>query len=98
MALNTKIPLAAHRKSLKQAFVMREIDKIVKDKEKRGIFPARATWRELRDIFQAEHWPILDELVELGRVTRQNTINYPTYTVDWPKVHADEAWANKVTR
>lgn len=98
MALNTKIPLAAYYKGLDQAFIMKAIDKIVEDKKKRGIFPARATWLELKGVLKAEHWPLLDELVELGRVTRQESINYTTYAVDWKKVHADEAWLKKHTR
>ena len=98
MALNTKIPLAAYYKGLDQSFIMKAIDKIVEEKKKSGIFPARATWLELKKVLKPEHWPLLDELVELGRVTRQESINYPTYAVDWKRVHADEAWLKKMTR
>jgi hypothetical protein len=83
---------------MQRSFIYRAIDKIVSEKEKKGIHPARATWRELRDVLKEEHWPLLDELVELDRVKKYDSINYPTYEVNWRQIHADEAWLKRVIR
>lgn len=98
MTLNTRVPIEAYLKDRERSFIYRAIDGIVFEKRKKGIHPARATWRELRDILKEEHWPLLDELVELDRVKKFDSINYPTYEVNWPQIHADEAWLKRVIR
>ena len=81
--LFTRPSMEAHDRGIQEAFIRREIDKIVDRKKREGIHPARAKWRELRDVLKEEHWPLLEDMVRRGVITQQNTINYPTYAVDW---------------
>lgn len=75
-----------------EAYIRNTIDRICEDKKKAGKHPPRATWRELRDTFEDKHWPILEEMVQSGVITKQDAINFPTYAVDWRKYNEERAF------
>lgn len=92
ISLMTRHNLEAHAKEMQEAFIRRTIDGICERKEREKVFPPRAKWRELRDIFKEEHWPILDDMVRRGLIDKQTTINYPTYSVNWAKYNEERAF------
>lgn len=92
LSLMTRHNLEAHAIEMKEAFIRRTINDICERKEREKIFPARAKWRELRDVFSEEHWPILDDMVRRGLIDKQTTINYPTYSVNWAKYNEERAF------
>lgn len=92
LSLMTRHNLDAHAIEMKEAFIRNTINGICERKEREKIFPARAKWRELRDVFSEEHWPILNDMVRRGLITKQDTINYPTYSVNWAKYYEERAF------
>lgn len=90
--LMTRHNLTQHQVEMQEAFIRRTIDSIVERKKRDKVEPARAKWRELRDILKDEHWPILDDMVKRGLITREETINYPTYAVDWAAYNKERMW------
>lgn len=92
LSLMTRHNLDAHAIEMKEAFIRNTINGICERKEREKIFPPRAKWRELRDVFSEEHWPILDDMVRRGLIDEQPTINYPTYSVNWAKYNEERAF------
>lgn len=82
----------------KEAFIRHAIDEIVERKKRENILPARAKWRELCDVLKEEHWPILDAMVKRGIIHRQETINYPTFVVDWEAYNKEEAYEKQMKK
>lgn len=60
------------------------IRSIVDRKNAEGIVPARATWQELRDVFDERHFEHLDFLIKRGVVKVTEALNYDTYEIDYP--------------
>lgn len=60
------------------------IHRIVERKKAQGIVPARATERELRDVFEERHFEHLEFLVSRGAAIKTRAINYDTYEIDYP--------------
>ena len=66
------------------------IRRICEKKRAEGRVPARATWRELRDIFTADEFKMLSWLIESKVIKVTEAINWNTYEVDEAELIAYE--------
>lgn len=87
----------AERKA-KEAFVRHAIDGIVERKKREKRLPARASWRELRDILQEEHWAHLEAMIKRGVVVEYRGIHYSTYEVNWAAYNDEEAFEKQMKK
>lgn len=58
------------------------IRRISERKQAEKIEPARATWRELRDVLSPGAWKELELLIRGGYIKVYEAINFDTYEVD----------------
>lgn len=70
--------------------VERAIRRIVDFRKEHKIVPARAPWRELRDVLTAEEWEKLHRMVKLGIVKEYRGLHYPSYEIDYTALRAFE--------
>lgn len=82
-----------------QDAIIKEIDRICRQKLQANIEPARATWRELREVLnEQEQREFLPNLVALNVIEKQRTIAGESYSVNWPranKLKADRSDRNQ---
>lgn len=68
--------------------VIREIEHICRVKKQKAIEPARATWRELREVLdEVEQIEYLPNLVALNVITKQRILSGESYAVNWQRVN-----------
>lgn len=66
------------------------IRRICEKKRAEGREPARATWRELRDLLTEDEFKMLDHLIKVGVVKVFPAVNWDTYEMDERKLIAYE--------
>lgn len=71
--------------------LVKKIEKIIAFKNEHRIVPARATWRELRDVLNQEEWEKLEALVPHGVFKKYDGIHYASYEIDYLKLRQ---WEN----
>lgn len=68
--------------------VIKEVEHICCQKRQANIEPARATWRELRDVLdEIEQKEYLPNLVALNVIERQRTLQGESYSVNWGRAN-----------
>lgn len=70
--------------------VEKAIRRIVDFRKEHKIVPARAPWRELKDVLTAEEWDKLERMVKLGIVKEYRGLHYPSYEIDYTALRAFE--------
>lgn len=79
-------PTRAHLIAMGQIYsVEKNIRCIIDKKRKNNIIPARATWRELRDVLTEGEWAKLESMVASGLIREYRGICYPSYEMDYAK-------------
>lgn len=81
--MTTKKTFAELKQDKLRSSVEREIRRIIDFRLAHKIVPARAPWRELRDVLNEEEMGKLQQLVELGAVKEYRGIHYPSYEIDY---------------
>lgn len=71
---NMRTPLQSREEAIRRIVDFRKEHKIV---------PARAPWRELREVLTPEEWIKLEQMVKIGLVKEYRGIHYPSYEVDY---------------
>lgn len=66
------------------------IRRICEKKRAEGQVPARATWRELRDLLTEDEFKMMDHLIKVDVVKVFPAVNWDTYEVDERKLIAYE--------
>ena len=66
------------------------IRRICEKKRAEGRVPARATWRELRDLLTEDEFKMMDHLIKVNIVKVFPAVNWNTYEVDERKLIAFE--------
>lgn len=86
---NMRTPLQLREEAL-MISVEKAIRRIVDFRKEHKIVPARAPWRELREVLTPEEWTKLEQMVKIGLVKEYRGIHYPSYEVDYTALRAFE--------
>lgn len=85
-----------HKATAERTAVVVAIQRICDRKKEQGQVPARATWRELRDVLTIDEQAMLKRLVENGVIDVERAINWDTYKVNYKRLYEFESFISRL--